>query len=199
MMMYDLCPRREHCGIYMPGHYWKQHGACFKFTCQIQWTSIRDKEPEVAAKMDEKYGTNVDLWPQPGCGARVRPWRSMKIVEIRMPDGAWRATMAEPVPHQLADLIRDDIFEWNVAAGQATTDEILKVAPSIFQEVHPTGAPGVSKFDLQEWISRGKPTMTASCWVSICAIIAKKNYRVLGHIYDECCQMEMNIVIDACK
>ena len=193
-MMYDICARKvgdEHCGIYMPGQYWNQVGASSKFTCCIQWPFVCEKDPEMAATMVEKYGTNMDTWPQPGCGAMVVPWAHgpAKIIELRMSDGTRQAIRAERLPQQLDDEIKEVIFEWHEAAGRITAEEILEAVPTTFPTTYPTNVPGVSKFDVQDWINKGKPTLTASGWVALCELIAQKNVKDLGFILELCHRM----------
>ena len=106
-----------------------------------------------------------------------------------MADDTWRAVIAEPVPWQLDAHIQCDMFEWNQAADRVTLEDILKVVPLTSQVVQRTTAPGVSRYDIQEWIAKGKPTLTAEGWLKICKLITQKDYRVLGPIHRLCCQM----------
>ena len=106
-----------------------------------------------------------------------------------MPDGSWQAIRAERLPQQLDDKITEVIFEWHEASGRVTADEILKAVPTMFPETHATGVPGVSKFDVRDWINKGEPTLTQSGWVALCDIIARKNVKDLGIISKLCHKM----------
>jgi hypothetical protein len=187
-LMYHIC---AHCGSYMPAHYWFQAINRWKFKCHIQWPVVCEKDPTVAATMVEKYGDNMDTWPQPGCGCKYRPWPAgpTKIIELKMPDGSWQAIVAESLPQQLVDEIKKVLFEWHDASGRVTADEILKAVPTMFPQTHATGVPGVSKLDVQDWINKGEPTLTQSGWVALCEVIARENVKDLGIISKLCHKM----------
>ena len=48
--------------------------------------------------MVEKYGDDDTKWPQPGCGARFKPWHrgASKVIEMRDAEGEWHAISSRP-------------------------------------------------------------------------------------------------------
>ena len=188
--LYDICARK-HCGIYMRSDYWLKATNAWRFKCWIQWPVVRGKDPTVAATMVEKYGEDMDKWPQPGCGAKFSPWAKgpSKIIELQMPDGNWQAIRAMRLPQKLDDEIKKVLLEFHEASGQVTAEEILENVPMVFPKTHKTDVPGVSRFDVEDWIKKDSPTLTESGWVALCELIAEKNVADLGCILTLCRKM----------
>ena len=192
--LYDCCTRKigdEFCGIYMPSLYWDRPDGKWKFWCRIQWAKVCEKDPATAKIMVDKYGDNVKAWPQPGCGAKFVPWANgpTKVIELLMPDGTWQALRAERLPEQLDDKIKGVLHEWHEAAGRVTPEEIQKAIPMVHPETYKTEVPGVSRFDVKDWINKGMPTLKESGWVALCELIASKNVKDLGFIIELCQKM----------
>eukprot|EP00975_Prorocentrum_lima_P051271 10739690-Prorocentrum_lima.AAC.1 len=77
--------------------------------------------------MKEKCTTNVDKWPEVGCGARCVPWArgASMVMEMRMTDGTWEAFMAERFPEALDDEIKK-VPEAFYLSAQQLEPEALK-------------------------------------------------------------------------
>ena len=174
----------------MPGPFFTQVGGKWKFYCKVDWDVV-ETIPEyvsVVEGMKQKWGIHKKAWPDPCCGAKFVPWArgASKVIELRMQDGNWACILAERMPQQLDDEIKQVLFAWHEAESRLTAAEIMKALPKTMPMINKTTCDGVSRFPLKEWKAMGSPTLTCGGWIALCRLVASKDKLNLQHIITLC-------------
>ncbi len=177
---FDICRSSNGCGYYMPGVYWTQSERRWQFYCKVDWEKAcanKNGGAAVLKEMTKLHGPNKQLWPDIGCGAKFRPWcrGASKILEIKTDEG-WVNIIAERLPEQLDDAIKDLQHQWHAACQRLEPDDILAfvnlIVPKLNQVPH---AYGVAQYNIARWKSLGSPTLTAAGWMALCRAISMKD------------------------
>ena len=179
----------------MPEMMWWQDGGKWSFRCGLNIEKIRNFMPETYQAC-QKAMPNVpeEHWQRhcgvDFCGVKFVPWKkgASKVVELNV-GGDVVAFLAERMPEQLDDEIKNLLHEWHVAAGRVTPEDIMSCIPEALPKVNlikESKIPGVSRFDFRTWKAQGCPTLLRAGWIALCRCIAMKDEINLSRIITLC-------------
>ena len=122
--LFDVCRRggELQCGVYMPSDFWWQDGEMLSFKCKICPEKIKLKQPKMYQTIKEALGdTPEEKWSicTPCCGSKFIPWArgASKVMELKV-GNAIHAILADRLPVELDDEIKNVQYEWHLACGR---------------------------------------------------------------------------------
>ena len=164
----------------MPSYYWwKSEG--WRFKCILCPERIQEYSPTIYQQISEAVeGAPSETWHGMSgcCGAWFIPWArgASQIVEIKVAD-VWFAILAERCPPELDNEIKKVKYEWHVACGRTTAEDIKKAIPTALPKANlskKSRIPGVAFFDFEQWEKEQCPTLLRSGWIALAKCIALK-------------------------
>ena len=204
--VFDICRRGGEvhpCGVYMSADWWWQDpSGRWSFKCKICPKKIKEKHPEMYQTIKEAMGdTPEEQWSTytPCCGSKFVPWArgASKVMELKV-GNAIHAILAERLPLELDDAIKNVQYEWHLACGRTTAEQIAEAIPCCLPKSNlctHSRVPGIARFNFKQWKTDGCPTLLKAGWIALCKLIATNAEVNLSRIISLCDDMS----IDACE
>ena len=111
-----------------------------------------------ATELKGKRGEDIEKWPQVGCGAQITPFKkgAGMAVEVNQADDEWTSFVAEGIPSELDNAIKNHRAQFYLAQKNRTADELLGALPLAFPMTHTVPEfPGIAKYPVDEWERQG--------------------------------------------
>ena len=147
------------------------------------------------AELTEKFGKDINSWPQIGCGAGFRPWANgpslvMEVCTDPEKD-EWEAFISERIPQVIDDCIKAaNLADLEKAFGKLTPEKVYSCFPVLLPKtnhyVHNGFVlRGIAKYPVDEWMKKERPVMTAQMWVLLVRTIAEQDKVNLGAMFEK--------------
>ena len=86
--------------------------------------------------MVQRYGNDITLWPNVGCGCKYIPSALGPglVCEVDGPEGETIAFLAEQIPEAIDDQIKAHQTHWDDATRRLTLEQLESVMPITFPQ-----------------------------------------------------------------